>query len=305
MNGFTIEKAQQLLDERNGQFELLNFDGVRSKNKTKCRKCGYVWNVSTDSLYRNNTRTNGCPNCLKIDFEEKRKAIERERLKRQEDKPINKRNKRLLNAYKTKELNFFYFLGLLFSDGSFDLNKSRIVLAQNEKNNEILFQLQEIYGTKVYCYGNGVYYIDFVAKELFKEIIEKYGITNNKTYVPCDLTSLSGKELIAFIIGFIDGDGSIGRRTDSKNPKIVIKLHKSWENNLNFMSKKLYNYFDISYFPKSVMVKKNRNSSVEYATVTWGNSKIIAGLYDFILENNLIHLKRKWEKLKESDVNES
>lgn len=53
------------------------------------------------------------------------------------------------------------------------------------------------------------------------------------------------------------------------------------------------------------MVKKNRNSSVEYATVTWGNSKIIAGLYDFILENNLIHLKRKWEKLKESDVNES
>ena len=148
LNGFTIEKAQQLLDERNGQFELLNFDGVRSKNKTKCRKCGYVWNVSTDSLYRNNTRTNGCPNCLKIYLEKKLKAIERERLKRQEDKPINKRNKRLLNAYKTKELNFFYFLGLLFSDGSFDLNKSRIVLAQNEKIMKFFFNYKKYTGQK-------------------------------------------------------------------------------------------------------------------------------------------------------------
>lgn len=301
MIGFTIEEAQKLLDERNGQFDLLSFDKVRSKNKTKCRKCGYVWEVSTDSLYRNSTKTNGCPNCLKIYFDNRREKAKEEKERVIENSPINIRNKKILDSYKNKELNFFYFLGLLFSDGSFDLNKSRIVLTQSKENNEILFQLQKLYGMKVYCRGKEVYYIDFVAKELFKEIVEKYGVKSNKTYAPCDLSSLSGKELIAFIIGFIDGDGNIGHRTDTKTPKIVIKLHNNWENNLSFMSKKLYEYFNISIFPKTIMVKKNKDSNIEYATVTWGNSKVIAGLYNFILENNLIHLKRKWAKLKESD----
>lgn len=297
----TLKEDQELMDQRNGQFELLEFTKVRNKNKTKCKKCGYIWNVNTDSLYRNKTRTHGCPNCLKIEFEEKHKIAEKEKIKKQEELPNNKRNKKLLESYKNKELNFFYFLGLLFSDGSFDLNKSRIVLTQKKENNEILFQLQELYGTKVSCYGNGIYYIDFVAKQLFKEIIEKYKVSNHKTYVPCDLSSLSGKEMIAFIIGFIDGDGNIGHRVDTNSPRIVIKLHKNWEDNLNFMSKKLYGYFNLSYIPKVVMVKKNKESNIEYASITWGNTKVILGLYDFILKNHLIHLKRKWEKLKESD----
>lgn len=122
---FTIEEAQKYLDQRNGQFILLTFNGVRAKNKTKCKKCGYEWDVSTDSLYRNNTKTNGCPNCLKIINEKAKINKEKQKQYEKEQNWIYKRNKNLLNSCLNNELNFYYFLGLLLSDGHFDLDKKK------------------------------------------------------------------------------------------------------------------------------------------------------------------------------------
>ena len=67
---YTIKDAQKELDKRNGHFILLNFNGMKEKNLTKCKECGYEWEVTTDSLLRAITRTKkreniyGCPNCF-------------------------------------------------------------------------------------------------------------------------------------------------------------------------------------------------------------------------------------------------
>ena len=65
---FDINDAQKILNRRNGNFDLLEFYGMREKNLTRCRTCGYEWDVSTDSLLRNNTLSYGCPNCNNQDF---------------------------------------------------------------------------------------------------------------------------------------------------------------------------------------------------------------------------------------------
>lgn len=60
---FNIIDAQKVLDQRNNNFDLLNFNGMRNKNLTRCRTCGYEWEVITDNLARNDTASHGCPNC--------------------------------------------------------------------------------------------------------------------------------------------------------------------------------------------------------------------------------------------------
>lgn len=194
------------------------------------------------------------------------------------------------------DLKWFYFLGLLMSDGHFDINANRISLWLNKKDKQIIKDISVFLGSKV-KYTNNVVGIDFcLDNELFNILIDKYNINNTKTYTPCNISSLKQEYLIAFIIGFIDGDGHIRYRTDSKTPVIVIKLHKSWAENLEFLSKHLYAYFNILKYPKNCFVQQKQGT---YASVSFGNQIVIKGLYDFIKKNNIPCLKRKWNKIGE------
>lgn len=63
---FNIYDAQRILDERNGHFDLLTFNGMRNKASIRCRECGTVDNISPDSLLRNKTdKYFGCKSCNK------------------------------------------------------------------------------------------------------------------------------------------------------------------------------------------------------------------------------------------------
>lgn len=63
---FTIEDAQKTLDERNGHFNLLTFNGMRNKCYIQCRECGDIFETVPDSLLRNKTNEHyGCENCNK------------------------------------------------------------------------------------------------------------------------------------------------------------------------------------------------------------------------------------------------
>lgn len=41
MGKYNKEKAQEILDLRNGNFDIIRFNGVRSHSLVKCRRCGY------------------------------------------------------------------------------------------------------------------------------------------------------------------------------------------------------------------------------------------------------------------------
>ena len=69
-------------------------------------------------------------------------------------------------------------------------------------------------------------------KEVMIPLKAKYGITSQKTQTPIDLSCLSPTEILHFLIGFIDGDGSICKRKDGSTV-ISIEISKNWEPVLN------------------------------------------------------------------------
>ena len=69
-------------------------------------------------------------------------------------------------------------------------------------------------------------------------------------------------------------------------------MYKAWCDNLNIFSIKLYHYFNVDKIPKAIIITTKENR--QYATITFGNQKIINGLKKFIVDNNLFVLERKW-----------
>ena len=340
---FNIGDAQKILNQRNNNFDLLNFNGMREKNLTKCRTCGYTWSVSTDSLLRNNTPSHGCPNCTKNNIKENLfncgfayindyngiytvrclkcknvfsrylSNITNPKFNCPECSSLEKYTKITANRelYSEKTIKFgeslfhlkriveeqslmwFYILGFLFADGYFYTDGYRFQLTINKQDEDTLNKIAEFLECKVRKYKN-VVEIKVSGGEIVKCLIEKYKISNKKTYEPCDISSINNENLIAFIIGFIDGDGCIKKRTDSDLYNITIKLHKNWENNLNIMITKLYYFFGLTKIPHTNIVKSNNN---EYVSITFGNSVILNKLMDFIRKNNIPAIHRKWDKI--------
>jgi len=323
---FDICNAQKKLDIRNGNFDILEFAHTRSKAKIKCRTCGYIWDTYICNLYDNTSSSKGCPNCHNQDckYIEKIKNNNLIRIKYLHNgKSIFKCTKcnyefeaflqnvisdnfhcqncskvddkqykmvKLLN----NSLQSYYILGFLFADGHF-CDNGRMSLFVKKSDKDIIDKIVEYLdiqdSVRVEKLSYGFQCMDTYSSQILKD---KYNILSNKTYQPCDISLLQGDEFIAFLIGFIDGDGHVGFRTDTKAPRIIIKLHKSWEDNLNFISKTLYGLCDKRKYPKAIQVKQKQGI---YTSVTFGDKDVLNMLINFIQTNSLFCLERKWNKL--------
>ena len=185
-------------------------------------------------------------------------------------------------------------MGLLFADGHFDTNINRVKITLQSKDVNILNTMADFLHCKVVKRRDKYAEVSFCGKYVVENLIQKYKIHIQKTYNPCDISSISGEKMIAFIIGFIDGDGCIQKRTDNDLYVIKIKLHKSWENNLNFMTKELYTFFGVDKIPHATNVKANNK---EYTQIVFGNSIVLNGLMNFIQQQHLVVMNRKWDKI--------
>lgn len=192
----------------------------------------------------------------------------------------------------TNSLEWYYILGFLMADGNFRSSNNRVRLRLQKSDKESICKIANIIGCSIVECKNSIG-IDFCCNTI-QNIIKEYSISDTKTYNPCDISSIKGKELVAFSIGFIDGDGCIGYRSDNKKPKITIKLHSSWYDNLTYISNELYNYFGIENYPHPIIVKRNNK---RYAQITFGNQIILRKLFEFINENLIPVMERKWNKL--------
>ena len=191
---------------------------------------------------------------------------------------------------------WFYILGLLFSDGHFTYNTGRITFALKKADINTVLAVADFLHCKVKTDKLNAY-IDICSPDV-RKLMAEYKITDRKTYEPCDISSIDGDEMIAFIIGFIDGDGCIGRRTDTNQPRITIKLHESWIDNLRIMSECLYLHFGMNDYPKPIFVKQK---SKKYAQVTWCNTQVLKQLSNFSQNNGIPVMKRKWIKIEDME----
>ena len=202
-----------------------------------------------------------------------------------------KRGNSLNRLIDEKTPQSFYWLGFLIADGSF-YSKGKFELGLAEKDLDVIEEFSKYisYSNKImYREDTKSYRISFANSIDIPRFMEEYGIQFRKTYNPIDfniLRNYSREQLLALLIGIIDGDGSIQPNSSPNAFCITITAHKSW---LKFYQE-LMSSLDI---PEHISERSDSNT----LTIRICRREILQLLQDVIVSNNLFHLKRKWSKL--------
>lgn len=195
----------------------------------------------------------------------------------------------------------YYWMGFLMADGHF--TEKRITVGLSIKDIDHIKKFAKFISAD-YLEGKnkcrGKYYRQCYVRAANSDIVpilrEKFGICNNKTYHPCDITKIKDEDLLlSLIIGFIDGDGSITKQSNRTDAFMRIKCHSSWLFNLQFISDTICKCCDL----KPNIAKINKQG---YAIITVANSIILKFLKAKGRSLDLPVLKRKWDRVDENYV---
>lgn len=126
--------------------------------------------------------------------------------------------------YNFESHNGAWILGFIAADGYLPITKgarNRVAIGLARQDEEVLYMIKDEleFTGPIYQYENQGYpasSLTFNSKKI-REVIESYGICNNKTFKLRDLPNLPDEFMIDFIRGFFDGDGTI---TETKDHKI-------------------------------------------------------------------------------------
>lgn len=179
----------------------------------------------------------------------------------------------------------FYWIGFIYADGNISKNSTRIQIGLAIKDIEHLRLYTNYVGSKLY---NTETVCTTGANDMINvpKICEKFDLKERKTFHPPDIKifdKFSYNEMLSIFVGFIDGDGYIGKRADRPDFKLSIKCHSSWVNILQLFS---------NLFLDNCTVKINNDG---YALLNCTNTKILKRLKVEALNLNIPLMSRKWD----------
>ena len=179
----------------------------------------------------------------------------------------------------------YYWMGFLIADGTFYEKALKLHLAEADREHLEKFKRFVSYSGKAKTCS-----VSLMHPEVVPMIREKFDIRDRKTYSPCDLSHHSGDMLFSLIMGLIDGDGTMAQRKGSVSG-IAIKLHSSWIDQLVFIEKFLYDYFDMKREKSKGLTRINKAG---YALLMLTDRFLLAKIKGKVLEMNLPVMERKW-----------
>lgn len=189
-----------------------------------------------------------------------------------------------------ESLETAYWIGFLTADGSFGRNGTHIALTLQKSDAPHVSRLKKYLGYE----GNRKEEdIAFQNTKIVPMVMEKYDLKIGKTYNPPSASSIISDEnrFMAFLIGMIDGDGCIAKRSDSgRGSMLRIKLHSSWLSWMQAVVSKLSDILEIHLPPA-------RLNSEGYAEFSNSNHLAIKKIKTYALKFNLPFLKRKWDRV--------
>lgn len=139
-----------------------------------------------------------------------------------------------------KEKEFFYFLGLMASDGNVKNDRVFSITQSKDEGLNLLTHIKEILNSnhKISTYEKtNSHRITITSKKLVN-LLGEYNVVPNKTLI-FKLPKLEEKELNFFLQGYIDGDGSIGINDNGKNVKYLQVSFVGTKNFIDDVNEKL------------------------------------------------------------------
>jgi hypothetical protein len=188
----------------------------------------------------------------------------------------------------------YYWIGFLFADGHFSKKHAlQITLARKDKHHLYkLYNYIQCNNTIYYNKKSKSYGFQVMDSKYIQLIKHKFDISSNKTYnPPTDIVFQNTGLYLSFLIGFIDGDGSIRNQYRRKDSCITIKIHASWS---SFVDKLVGNLYALL----GLKTKIGKISKKGYYIINISNSKVIDYLNKFRLHKlSTFVLLRKWDKI--------
>lgn len=280
------------------------------QNKSVCRVCRAKIKQESENYVRN------CPKCgkeirykYKSDFTKAIKANSLCKSCAVSKSSIFQKGHNLNDVYAVRinsldkliddeSFQTFYWVGFLLADGSF-YNTSEFEFGlKNEDRNalEEFSKYIEFKGNIKYRESTNSNRICFSNSISIPKFMAKYGFNFNKTYNPTDFNffkKYNKNQILSLLIGIIDGDGSISNNGSKYCNQITITAHNNW---ISFYEK-LFKFLDIDlHFTK---VKNSNTISIRIC-----KREYCLMLKQFILNNNLFYLQRKWSKIIEKPTKE-
>lgn len=201
-----------------------------------------------------------------------------------------------LSPLLSDSLESFYWMGFLLADGYFSENGLGVSISSRDKCHLAkLCKLIQVNDIKTFI-NHGSFSSDTPMvqikcdhRDVIRELRPKFDLHKAKTYNPPDTLKyqFSNKQSIALIIGFLDGDGSIGI---SKNAwSIQLTNHSSWIFFHLWIMDRILDIFGLNNAGPKIMKNGYCKTSL-YNDVT-------IELGRFIKQYKLPHLSRKWDNV--------
>jgi len=192
----------------------------------------------------------------------------------------------------------YYWMGFIMADGHFAGNRLVMGLSINDEDHlKKLYDFLEcdntIHKNHIGC---GFSMMDSYTVPLLKT---KFDINNRKTYnPPKSINWMENNLKYSFIVGFIDGDGSIIKQYKRKDPYLRIKVHSNWLHILNEIGFILSTDANV----KHVEARINNQG---YANINLANHILLKHLKRKVNKLKLPVLKRKWSLIDENHMNKN
>lgn len=213
---------------------------------------------------------------------------------------VNTVGKASLRRLLDGSLQSFYWMGYLMADGYMHHGLGQIVLVSAKTDKDHMTAYAAYLGGKVHRY-KGISDFTGLSREHYRvsiadcraaaKIAQKYDWKPRKTYNPPSVEILSraletDNNFLAFLIGFIDGDGHIVK----SHHGIRVENHASW---INFHQFLLDTLSRIGILTRNIKAAINSDGYSDFNL----NHYTTEHLKHFIDKHQLTVLSRKWDKI--------
>lgn len=199
------------------------------------------------------------------------------------------RKHKINDDYNFVSHNGAWIMGFLAADGYLPDTRgarNRVVLSLARKDEEVLYRIKNELGFSGPIYqftsrGFPTSSLTFNSKKI-RQVLESYGIVNNKTFKLDSIPKELPKEYVLdYIRGFFDGDGSIIRSSSGKVSMSITCASKTFLQSIAVFLHEEYN------LPLPIIGRDHDNYVIRY----YKKSTLVLG--DLFYNNDYLALKRK------------